>query len=222
MPLDLLFGEKVYQWYGRRQRAYRVIRWVSCLGRERFFKREILKALGLAPGATVLDLACGNGFNLVSLTTAIGPEGRVIAIDYSAEMLAAARVRAKTHGWRQVEFVQCDATRVELQQGQCDAALCTFGLSAMPNETAAVRNVVRALRPGAPFVVFDAKPFTGWARGINPFHQPLFRYATNWDHDKDVIGRLRREFEIVDVAEFHSGCNYIAICRKASGTYNRA
>ncbi|MCG6970554.1 MAG: methyltransferase domain-containing protein [Gammaproteobacteria bacterium] len=47
----------------------------------------------LAPGGTVVDLGCGTGLNFPLLQQAVGPVGRVISVDLSAEMLARAGKR---------------------------------------------------------------------------------------------------------------------------------
>ena len=54
-----------------------------------------MAASGLQQGDTVLDLACGAGANLALLEEMVGPEGKVIAVDYSAGMLARAKETAK-------------------------------------------------------------------------------------------------------------------------------
>ena len=95
-----------------------------------------------------------------------------------------------------------------------DGAICTFGLSAMPGELAALRRVAAALKPGACLVVLDAKTFTGWARIFNPVAGPLFQYTTNWNYKKDVVGCIGVVFSQVRVEEFNSGCNFIAVARR--------
>jgi demethylmenaquinone methyltransferase/2-methoxy-6-polyprenyl-1,4-benzoquinol methylase len=164
MVLDLAFGRELYDWLGSHEMAYRVLRWVAVLGRVKYFRQRTMTALMVQPGDAVLDLACGAGFNLPYLRTCIGVEGKIIALDYSEGMLAAARTKAQKHGWTNIEFVQVDATQMELEAESLDGAICTFGLSAMPEEVAAIQRVAKAMKPGAKFVVLDAKPFTGWGR----------------------------------------------------------
>jgi demethylmenaquinone methyltransferase/2-methoxy-6-polyprenyl-1,4-benzoquinol methylase len=211
MVLDLAFGRRLYDWFGAHEIVYRIVRWVSCLGRVRYFRRRLITALAVRPGETVLDLACGAGFNLPDLRAYVGPEGKIIALDYSEGMLAAARVRAQKHGWTNIEFVQADATQMTLEPNSLDGAICTFGLSAMPGELAALQRVAKAMKPGARFVAFDAKPCTGWGRVLNPISKPIFKYATNWNYSKDVHASLRAVFGSVEVEEHNSGLNYIAV-----------
>jgi SAM-dependent methyltransferase len=61
----------------------------------------------------VLEIACGPGVNFPFLEEAIGPSGRLAALDYSEEMLAAARKRARIEGWHNIDFVHGDAARSE-------------------------------------------------------------------------------------------------------------
>ena len=132
-------------------------------------------------------------------------------MDYSAGMLATARAVAKTNGWDNIEFRQEDAARLNLPSACLDGALCTFGLSAMPGEAAALRRVAVALKPGAKFVVLDAKTFTGLARAFNPIAGPIFKYTTNWDYEKDVLRSIGEIFGELAVEEYNSGCNFIAV-----------
>jgi SAM-dependent methyltransferase len=106
----------------------------------------------------VLELACGPGVNFPLLERAIGTSGRLTALDYSQEMLAAARERARGEDWHNVEFVQGDAARTELPAESFDAALCILGLSVIPDHQAAIARVLAALKGGGRFVVLDGRP----------------------------------------------------------------
>lgn len=65
--------------------------------------------LALPPGATVVDVGCGTGLNFASTLAAIGPAGRIIGIDASSGMLAAALRRVQVAGWDNVTLVAGDA-----------------------------------------------------------------------------------------------------------------
>ena len=209
--LDRDFGKRVYDWLGRHARVYRAIRWSVCFGRERFLQRAAMDAIDLKLGDTVLDLACGAGANLAFLEEKVGPQGRIIAADYSVGMLERARAAAKARGWSNIQFIEADAAELSLASRSLDGAVCTFALSAMPGEQTALSRVAEALKPEAKFVVLDAKAFTGWAARLNSVIGPLFKYTTAWSYEKDVPPMLRRTFRHVYIREFHAGCNYIAV-----------
>lgn len=75
-------------------------------------RRIGIRQLWLRPGATVVDIGCGTGLNFALLEEAIGPTGRIVAVDLSDDMLAAARRRTQKYGWDNVELLQVDATTV--------------------------------------------------------------------------------------------------------------
>jgi ubiquinone/menaquinone biosynthesis C-methylase UbiE len=214
MPFDLEYGRRVYDRTSRHPRLYALIRWSVCLGRESGLQQLAIDALNLQSGQTVLDLACGNGVNFKHLAAIIGQRGKIFALDYSTGMLANAQRHAASHGLPNFQFIHADAARVCLKPNSLDAALCTFGLSAMPGERHAIQNVARALKPGARFVVFDAKPFTGLARIWNPILGPFFARTQNWNPHKDVVKALRENFTQVNLRQFNSGCNFIAVAAK--------
>jgi ubiquinone/menaquinone biosynthesis C-methylase UbiE len=213
MAHDLEFGKRVYDWLGEHPRIYKAIRWSVCLGRERRLQQIAIDAAGLAQGDTVLDLASGAGVNHSHLEAKVGDAGKIIAVDYSSGMLDTGRARAIARGWENIEFIQADAAKLSVAPSSLDGAICTFGLSAMPGESQAIKRVAAALKPGACFVVLDAKPFTGWARIFNPITGPLFKHTTNWDYEKDVIRSIRQAFGDVQLKEFNSGCNFLAVAK---------
>jgi ubiquinone/menaquinone biosynthesis C-methylase UbiE len=214
MAIDLESGKSIYDYLGRHPALYRFIRWSVCFGRESGLQRRAFAALTLKTGDTVLDLGCGAGANFALLEEKVGASGNIIALDYSEGMLTQARILATRRGWRNIEFIQGDAARMNLPGDSLDGAVCTFALSAMPHEEAALRCVAAALKLGAPFVVFDAKTFTGVAKIINPLVGPFFKHTTNWDYEKDVVGKIGKVFDLAEVHEFNSGCNYIAVATR--------
>src|SRR5689334_16632256 len=58
------------------------------------FTQSLLAVAAPAPGACVLDLACGTGVVARGAAPALGPRGRVVAVDRSPAMIAATRLRA--------------------------------------------------------------------------------------------------------------------------------
>jgi phosphatidylethanolamine/phosphatidyl-N-methylethanolamine N-methyltransferase len=218
MPFDLADGRRIYGFWGRHPRLYWAGDW-PIFGRRAEIRRTAVEALGLKGGEAVLELACGPGVNFPLLERAIGTSGRLTALDYSQEMLAAARERARGEDWHNVEFVQGDAARTELPAESFDAALCILGLSVIPDHQAAIARVLAALKGGGRFVVLDGRPgpLGGRGRMLNPALKPLFRYVYNADVEKDLVRDLERAFDEVAVDEFNGGSLFIATARKAVG-----
>lgn len=95
MSVDLEHGRRVYDWWGRHPRLYRAADGILYLGRRKRLRQLAVDALDLRRGEAVLDLACGPGPNFSLLEEAIGPSGRLVALDYSPKMLSAARERVR-------------------------------------------------------------------------------------------------------------------------------
>ncbi|MFI6097650.1 class I SAM-dependent methyltransferase [Lentzea sp. NPDC051213] len=119
------------------------------------FNGLVIDKLDLQPGEVVLDIGCGTGALIPELVKAVGPQGRVIAMDYSARMVAIARKRAKN--WPNVEVRQADACTTAHGAGQFDAAVALGAFSAMPDVPAAIANAADALKPGGRLFVFDMR-----------------------------------------------------------------
>lgn len=209
--LTLAYGKRIYDWWGRHPSLYRSLAWLVFLGRERALRRRAVELANAATGATVLDLGCGTGANFEPIEGAIGDEGRLLGFDYSPGMLAAAEALVARHGWRNVELVQGDASRMQFPAALLDAAISTLALSAMPDHRAAIERVHAALRPGGRLCVLDARQFDGAARVLNPLIRPLFRSTTNWDPDKDLVAAMRETFGAVEVHRFNGGSMFIAL-----------
>jgi ubiquinone/menaquinone biosynthesis C-methylase UbiE len=216
MGRDLEHGPRVYDWWGRHPRLFRALDEVVCLGRRQQLHRRAVDALGLRSGEAVFDLACGHGVNFALLEKAIGPSGRLVALDYSEEMVTAARECVLREGWHNVEVLQGDAARMELGTGSLDGALCTLGLSVISDQRGAIERVKAALGPGGRFVVLDGRTFRGPARVLNPAIKPLFSYTSNWRHPQaDLAAELERAFDQVAVEEFNGGSLFIARASKS-------
>lgn len=61
---------------------------VYLLGQLPRFRQLAVDRLDLKSGASVLDLSCGTGANFPLLQERIGPEGRLVGLDYTSVMLA--------------------------------------------------------------------------------------------------------------------------------------
>jgi ubiquinone/menaquinone biosynthesis C-methylase UbiE len=106
----------------------------------------------IAPGQTVLDVATGLGEPAVTVAARVGPAGRVVAIDTSADMLAFAKARAAKLGLGQIDFRVMDAQAPDLPEAEFDAVLCRWGLMFMTDLDGVLADLRRTLAPGGRLV----------------------------------------------------------------------
>lgn len=154
-----------------------------------------VKHLELRAGQAVLDIGCGTGATVQALRDAVGPDGRVVAVDYSPRMIAQVRKRVRHHGWTNVEIRQADASRTPQGHAEFDAAVALGSFSAMPDVRAAIDNAHDALRPGGRLFVFDMR--LAGTTTTTKFLRRAYRALAGFT-GADVVAELRRAFATVE------------------------
>jgi SAM-dependent methyltransferase len=158
-----------------------------------------LEQLGLREGEAVLDIGCGVGAMLERLREAVGPSGRVVGVDYSPRMVAAARKLVRDKGWTNVEVRQADAARESHGHQEFDAAMALASFSAMPDVATAVRLAHDGLRPCARLFVFDLRLVPSgnpWTRTMTRLLRGIYRLAAGFT-GADVLAELTATFDSV-------------------------
>jgi SAM-dependent methyltransferase len=116
---------------------------------DRHISERLVQLAGVRSGSRVLDVAAGYGEPALTAARKAGAEGRVVATDISAEMLAFGRQRAAAAGLGNVEFVESDASSLEFPHASFDAAVSRWGIIFEPDAEAAAARIRRFLKPGA-------------------------------------------------------------------------
>lgn len=113
--------------------------------------QAVAERLALAPGAVVLDVACGHGNFSVDLARRVGREGLVVGLDIAGSMLHRAVARVRRQGLANVLLVRGDALALPFRPGVFDAVNCSGGLHQMPDLARALGEMARVAKPGAHF-----------------------------------------------------------------------
>ena len=116
---------------------------------------ELVAALGLRAGQTACDVGAGPGYFTLRLARAVGPEGRVFAVDVEPKILDALRERLAAAKLRNVTPVLALADDALLPPGACDVILIVDTYHHFPERTAYLRRLSAALRPGGRLVNVD-------------------------------------------------------------------
>ncbi|WP_414902639.1 class I SAM-dependent methyltransferase [Sphingomonas flavalba] len=128
------------------------VRWLAQLDRFESMIEPIGNALlaqaGYAPGETVIDVGCGGGRTTQQIATAVGNGGRVLGLDISTDLVAAAGDRARRAGHTNIRFEQGDAATAMPGGAPFDRLFSRFGLMFFPHPYPAFANLRRMLRPG--------------------------------------------------------------------------
>lgn len=114
---------------------------------------QVLRLAGVSAGMTVLDVGCGAGDVSLLAASLVGPGGRVIGVDRSADAIALARRRAVASGIANVEFRVADLATFALDE-RVDAVIGRLVLMYFADPVAQLRRLVELVRPGG-LVVFQ-------------------------------------------------------------------
>ncbi len=106
-------------------------------------------ALGhIGSGEAMLDLGCGAGFDALVAAQFVGPEGRVVGVDLSSEMLAVAEAGRADAEFAHVEFFAADVEALPFSSASFDVVVSNGVLNLVSDKPAALREIFRVLRPG--------------------------------------------------------------------------
>jgi demethylmenaquinone methyltransferase/2-methoxy-6-polyprenyl-1,4-benzoquinol methylase len=123
---------------------YEFVNRMMTFGLDARWRKRTVSALGLAPGSTILDLACGTG-DLSRTASAQGFD--VVGVDLSFGMLDAA------HGIR--TLCQGDASSLPIKSASIDGILCGYALRNFTDLDGAMSEMARVLRPGGRIALLE-------------------------------------------------------------------
>jgi SAM-dependent methyltransferase len=104
-----------------------------------------IDALAARLGETIVDIGCGTGQTVLQLAERVGPGGQVIGVDIAPLLLERARSRAE--GVKQVRFIACDASRLDLPEGSVNGVFSRFGVMVFADPAAAFVSFHRVMKP---------------------------------------------------------------------------
>jgi ubiquinone/menaquinone biosynthesis C-methylase UbiE len=116
---------------------------------------KLLKLLALKPGLVVADIGAGSGFFTFPLAKAVGPKGKVLAVDIQKEMLDLIRARMKKDKVANVEPVQGTVTDPKLPAGKVDLILMVDVYHEFSHPYEMTVAMVKALKTGGRLVFVE-------------------------------------------------------------------
>jgi len=111
---------------------------------------KLIRSTGITSGQTVLDVATGTGQPALTIARMVGPNGRVVGVDLSPEMLEVAKEEAAYQGLTNVVVFQVvkDESLSMFPDNTFDSVVCRNGLMFMPDPVRALKAFLRVLKPG--------------------------------------------------------------------------
>ena len=144
------------------------------------------------------------------------PGADITCLDYSPDMMSAAKARAERMGIQNVRFLQGDVGALPFEDGRFNIVLSLNGFHAFPDKEAAYRETFRVLRPGGTFCgcfyIKDGCARTDWF--IRHLYQPKGYFTPPYETEASLRARLSKLYAEVDVTRYEGiGCFR---CRKGT------
>jgi SAM-dependent methyltransferase len=169
----------------------------------------LLDEVGVAPGASVLDVGCGPGTVARRAATRVGPSGRVTGCDVSPAMLAVATANRPLDGAADITYLQCPADHLAVADGAFEVVVCQQALQFFPDRAAALAEMRRALPAGGRAGVSvwcpieESPPFEAMASGLGKIlgreTEAAYRGGPWGLTDPDELGGLLADAGFSDV-----------------------
>jgi len=183
-------------------RYYDILLNLLLVGRYLHFIKEVIEKMDIEPGQSILDLGSGTGRNDCLMAQKIGPQGKIVGLDISDEMIRRALKRCS-----QYANIGFKKERIELPlayKEEFDKVFISFVLHGFEDEQKGgiIRNAYQALKPGGIFHILDYAEFD-----IDRMWFPLRWAFVRWECQLAVefltldIKRMLRAEGFTDVRE---------------------
>ncbi|QQZ11023.1 demethylmenaquinone methyltransferase [Heyndrickxia vini] len=112
------------------------------------WRKDTMNKMAVGKGKKALDVCCGTGDWTIALADSVGPDGKVVGLDFSKNMLKIADEKVQTLGLKQVEIIHGNAMELPFDDDTFDYVTIGFGLRNVPDYLHVLKEMNRVLKPG--------------------------------------------------------------------------
>lgn len=161
--------------FDRIAHRYDLLNRILSLGMDQSWRKRTIRALALAPGATVLDLATGTA-DMALMALRLHPGVTVTGVDPSLRMLAVGREKIAARGLdARIRLEGGDAEALPFADHAFDAVMIAFGIRNVPDRPRALAEMARVTKPGGRVAILELnEPRRGL---LAPFARAWVRHA---------------------------------------------
>jgi ubiquinone/menaquinone biosynthesis C-methylase UbiE len=142
---------------------------------------EVLAAMVLHSGETIADVGAGTGYFSLPLAQAVGPQGKVYAVDAQEEMLSLLRQKLDEAALANVELIHAEADNTRLTASSCDLVFAANVWHEFDDHAAVLRESARVLKVGGRIAILD------WRTDAEPVAGPPLEHRLDSSHAMDAL-----------------------------------
>lgn len=171
------------------------------------YRKMAIIRLNLDTNSTVLDVACGIGYNFKIIQSYLQNRGKFVAVDISSKSLEVANGKIKKHKWANMELVNNNISDYK-PNFFFDAILCTYAMEIIPDYKKAIDTIYNLLKPKGRFAMIGMMLSSEFPyRFLNLFFKPLY-ISGGIDINRDTITYIKSKFNKI---EYYEEC-YFGFC----------
>ena len=153
-------------------------------------------------GETVLDIGSGGGLDVFLASKRVGPEGKVIGLDMTEEMVEKAGKNAIKGNYNNVEFKLGEIEDIPVKDNSIDLVMSNCVINLVPDKEKAYREIYRILKPGGRFVISDLVVEKELDESIRNNPEKLVACVGGALTEKDYIGAIKKSgFKSIKIIE---------------------
>lgn len=218
--------ERVHHVFESIYEKYDVMNSVISFQRHKAWRKDTMNRMNVQTDQHALDLCCGTGDWTIALAEVVGPNGKVVGLDFSKNMLKVGQEKVEQKELKQVELIHGNAMDLPFEENSFDYVTIGFGLRNVPDYLQVLQEMYRVLKPGGKAVCLETSQPT--AIGFKQAYYFYFKHIMPrlgkmlaksydeyaWLHEsaKDFPGRnelkemfLEAGFNKVDVKSYTGG-----------------
>lgn len=116
---------------------------------------EVLRAIAVKTGHTIADVGAGTGYFSIPLAIAVGPGGKVYAVDAQDEMLSLLWQKRDQAGITNIKLMHSEADKTGLPEGSCDLFFAANVWHEFNDRVAVLRESTRVLKTSGRIAILD-------------------------------------------------------------------
>ena len=181
-------AQDVQQIFARIAPQYDDLNTFLSFGQHHIWKAMAVKWSGVLPGDRLLDVCCGSGDLAFQGAKVVGTRGKVVGLDFCAELLAIAAGKHKSkYDHLPMEWLQGDALALPFSDNEFDGATMGYGLRNVGNIPQALGELQRVLKPSKKVAILD-------------FHQPSNALVANFQrwYLANVVVPMAKQWQLTE------------------------